>query len=472
MNRQQEIFQKLVSISSNELELSNGSKVAVVGGGPAGSFFSYFALEFAGRMDLEIEIEIYEPKVFTRPGPSGCNHCGGIVSESLVQLLSAEGIVLPTTVIRRGIESYTIHLENGSAVIETPLREQRIASVYRGFGPKGSNSNGFESFDGYLLNLCEQQGAKIINERVKGFERNEDGIVVKTARGQDKKYDLIVGSAGLNFHTLKLFKEINPALEVPKSTKTHICELYMDSEDIDTYFGNSMHVFLLNIPHVKFGALIPKGNYITLVLLGDDINNAVVDDFLNSEAVRKCFPPGVSPRELMHCHCFPLINVHGAKSAYADRVILIGDSASSKLYKNGIGAAYVTSKAAAKTAIFHGIASEDFGKHYQKACDRLEYDNMIGKFIFYVTSILQKSSILKKGLYGTILKEQSKVRYKRRLSSILWDTFTGSAPYADILLRGMHPFVGSAYFWNTLVGILTKPQAENVSKKRIRPSVS
>ena len=84
-----------------------------------------------------------------------------------------------------------------------------------------------------------------------------------------------------------------------------------------------MHVFLLNLPSIKFGALIPKGNYVTLVLLGDKINSKIVDSFLESESVKKCFPPGSSVKELMHCQCFPTINIQGAKSAYGDRMILI-----------------------------------------------------------------------------------------------------------------------------------------------------
>ena len=75
--------------SSHNMELVDGSSVAVIGGGPSGSFFSYFALEFAARLDVDINIDIYEPKNFSKIGSSGCNHCGGIVSESLVQKLLA-----------------------------------------------------------------------------------------------------------------------------------------------------------------------------------------------------------------------------------------------------------------------------------------------------------------------------------------------------------------------------------------------
>ena len=44
------------------LQLNDGSSIAVVGGGPAGSFFTYFALDFAKRLDLDIAIDVYEAK--------------------------------------------------------------------------------------------------------------------------------------------------------------------------------------------------------------------------------------------------------------------------------------------------------------------------------------------------------------------------------------------------------------------------
>jgi hypothetical protein len=82
-------------------------------------------------------------------------------------------------------------------------------------------------------------------------------------------------------------------------------------------------------------------------------------------------------------------------------------------------------------------------------------DNNIGKGIFTLTTIIQKSSLLKKGLYKMVEEEQSKDSKKRRMSSILWDTFTGSAPYTDILKRGLNPLVGSNLILNTIKGTFT-----------------
>ena len=86
-----------------ELSLEDGSNIAVIGSGPAGSLFSYYLLEMAERVGLDVEVDIYESRDFSRPAPKGCNMCGGIISESLVQNLASDGINLPSSVVQRGI---------------------------------------------------------------------------------------------------------------------------------------------------------------------------------------------------------------------------------------------------------------------------------------------------------------------------------------------------------------------------------
>ncbi len=435
---------------SEHFVLEDGSKIAVIGGGPAGSFFTYFALDFADRLGMEISIDIYEAKDFECAGPKGCNNCGGIVSESLIQTLSTEGIVLPSGVIQRGIESYTMHLEQGSTLIKTPLREQRIAAMFRGSGPSGSTDKEIKSFDNYLLELCQTKGARVISERVSGAIRTADGVTLTTKNESKARYDLVVGAVGLNGKTLDLFKSICPSFEPPKTTKTYISEFQMDPELVDKHFGNSMHVFLLNLHNIKFGALIPKGHYVTLVLLGNDINKEIASGFVNSEPVRKLFPPGIKLEDITPCKCFPSINVKGAKLAYDDRAVLVGDSASSKLYKNGVGAAFITGKAAANAAVFNGISASAFKKYYQPVCSELDSDNKLGKFIFAVTGIIQKSALLKKALLSMVIAEQKKESHKRRMSSVLWDTFTGSAAYKDIFIRCLNPLLLASLVWNII----------------------
>ena len=423
----------------NRIFLDDGSRIGVIGGGPAGSFFSYFALDFANRFGIEIGVDIIEQKDFNCAGPAGCNHCGGIVSESLIQILSAEGLVLPSKVIRNGIGSYTLHIEEGTSVIEAPFSEQKIASLYRGIGPKGFSPNGELSFDKYLLELCEAKGACIIQARAEQIERVEKGMIIKTSNHDEKKYDLVVGASGLNKRTLKLFNTICPSLKVPNTTKCHISEFKLGEKYVEKYFGNSMHIFLLNIPNVKFGALIPKGEYVALVLLGKNITSEIVNAFLHSDRVRKCFPKSVDMNQTRVCQCYPAINTGGAKYTYDDRVILIGDSSSSKLFKNGIGGAYVTAKAAATTAVFMGISRSDFHKYYRPVCWEMDMDNRVGKLIFSITGIIQKSGTFKSAMLKVVADEQRKPRHQRPISYVLWDTYTGSASYRSIFLRCLHP---------------------------------
>jgi len=441
------------------LSLQDGSKIGVIGGGPAGSFFSFFLFELAQKKGIRIEIDIYEPKDFSLKGVPGCNHCGGVVSESLVQMLSADGIILPQQVIRRGIETYTLHLEYGSTKIEALKSEQRIVSMFRGSGPNGSEVSDIQSFDGFLQDLCVSKGAVLIHERVTDVVTEPDGITIITAKSR-KKYDLVVGAAGLNDQTLTLFKKLIPDYTPPKTAQTHISEYFLEKEMIDRYFGNSMHVFLLNLPGIKFGALIPKGNYVTLVLLGSKIKRKIVDRFLRSKSILDCFPEGTDLKNIKPCQCSPYINIRNGRKPYTNRVVLIGDSSSSKLYKNGIGAAYLTAKAAAYTAISVGISGKDFKRSFQPVCSRLNADNVAGKLIFFITTIIQRSHFFKKVIFRMVIQEQEKERGKRQMSSLLWDTFTGSASYRNILWRSVNLFLLGKLVWKMLTGLFLLPKKQ------------
>ena len=50
--------------AGTDLNLQDGSRVAVIGGGPAGSFFTYFLLKMAEEIDLELEVDVFEPRFF------------------------------------------------------------------------------------------------------------------------------------------------------------------------------------------------------------------------------------------------------------------------------------------------------------------------------------------------------------------------------------------------------------------------
>ncbi|MBI2303857.1 MAG: hypothetical protein HYU86_03815 [Chloroflexi bacterium] len=425
-------------METSGMQLGDSSRVAVVGGGPAGSLVSYFLLDLAERVGLSIDIDIYERRDFSVPGPTGCNMCGGIVSESLVQMLATEGINLPPTVVQRSIDSYVLHSDVGTVYISTPLQEMRIAAVHRGSGPKGALGTRWGSFDGYLLELAQEKGAHLIRGRVEEINWNHSRPQVCAKDRPPQSYDLLIGAVGVNSPSLKLFEGLGFRYQPPETTRTFIAEFHLGLEAIKEQFGASMHVFLLNMPRIEFAALIPKGEYVTMCLLGDEINRGLVDAFLSNPVVRGCLPwelASVGPA----CQCSPRINVKGGYRLFGDRVVLIGDSGITRLYKDGIGAAYRAAKAVAVTAIFDGVSGRDFHRHYWPACQVIARDNQFGKLVFMVVSIIRRLRFLRRGVLRMAEKEQLKEAKERDMSMVLWDTFTGSAPYRNIFWRASQP---------------------------------
>lgn len=420
------------------MELSDGSRVGVIGGGPAGALTSYFLLEMAHRVGLKLEVDIYEPRDFSRSGPAGCNMCGGIISESLVQMLATEGINLPSSVVQRGIDSYVLHAEGGQVHIGTPLEEKRIAALHRGSGPKGCLEGQWESFDGFLLNLACDHGANRVKGRVEEI-RSENGRPLVKLRGRPElSYDLVVGAVGVNSSGSKLFRDLGVRFQGPQTTKAYISEIFLGREKVQQYLGSSMHVFLVAIPRLAFAALIPKGEYVTLCMLGHKIDQELASRFMASPVVRSWFPVEWDPKTSA-CMCLPRMNVGRAKHVFTDRIVLVGDCGVSRLYKDGIGAAYRTAKACAVTAIFHGVSKEDFQSYYWPTCRRLALDNRIGKVLFLGTALFRKRGFLSRAMVEMTRKEQNSQSRRLAMSTVLWDMFSGSAPYRDVFLRSLTP---------------------------------
>ncbi len=422
------------------LGLTDGSRVAVIGGGPAGSIFSYYVLELADTIGLELAVDLYDPQDFRRPHPTACNMCGGIISETLVQNLATDGINLPPTVIQRGIESYVLHMDGRRARIETPVGEKRIGSVYRGTGPRKLDHGlkTWQSFDGHLQQLACERGARPIRERVTELTWSEGYPQINVKGGTPAAYDLVVVATGVNSPFLKHFEDSPLVYKPPITTKTFIREYFLGEETVARYLGDSMHVFLLNMPGIEFAAIIPKLNCVTVCLLGDDIGKETFQQFLEHPEVSACLPAEWESGEFV-CNCSPQMNIRGAQRPYGDRIVFIGDSGVSRLYKDGIGAAYRTAKAAARTVVFSGISEENFARHFLPTCRRIRRDNRFGRVIFDVTGTIQKLPFARQAVLRNVMREQSGGNGTPRMSSVLWDMFTGSATYREIFLRTLHP---------------------------------
>jgi hypothetical protein len=123
---------------------------------------------------------------------------------------------------------------------------------------------------------------------------------------------------------------------------------------------------------------------------------------------------------------------------------MIGDSGTTRLFKDGIGAAYRMAKAAARTAVFHGVSAHDFREHYWPLCRKVAADNEVGKVVFGFGSLVQRARFARRGVLRMVATEQQQDEAPRRMSGVLWDLFSGSAPYTDVFLRTLHPaYIGN-----------------------------
>lgn len=441
------------------LRLDRGSRVAVIGGGPAGSFFAFFLRTMAARAGLDIGVDIYEPRDFSRPGHGGCNRCGGIIYEALVQSLATDGIVLPPSVVQQGIGGYTFHTDEEVVRFKPPTDERRIASVRRGAGPCGASINLSASFDGYLLEKAEGAGARIVREGAAGIAMDGGRPRVTAKSGRSETYDLLVGALGVNSPDLKLFEGCGTGYVPPATSTAYITEILLGREAVAEFIGDSMHVFLLDIPRLKFAAIIPKGEYATVCLLGRDIDPALADSFFLHPEVLRCFPPGLAPAA-SRCRCFPSIAVGEAEGAFGDRFVTIGDCHVSRLYKDGIGNAYRTAKSAAQTAFLSGISREDFRRNFRPVCDAVARDNRFGKVVFTITSLVKRLPFLRHGVVRMTNAEQAGLAAPG-MSTVLWDTFTGNASFRDILFRSLHPLFLARLLRETVRGLIRGKDAGN-----------
>ena len=421
------------------MPLANDSRVVIVGGGPAGSFAALHLLRFAAEAGVRLEVIILEARDFNRPGPGGCNKCAGILSSTLVHNLATLGLDLPPDVIQSELNAYVLHLGGGELPIRRPDPARRIVSIYRGSGPRLGEPPWPRSFDGWLLEQTLARGASLRRARVRVVQPGPRPIVV-TAR-ESLEADLVVLATGVNSRA-----PLDPAWGY-RPPRTEI----MAQDEVPLpggFFDDSVHIFFDYPPGLIFAGLIPKGRYANVSLLGRGLPPDAVGDFLEGQDLTALFPAG-SPAL---CGCTPRVAVSAAAGYYADRLVVVGDAAVTRLYKDGIGAAFVTAKAAARTAIERGVRREDFAAGYRPICRRIAADNLYGRSLFQLWAINRRLPFLLNAWRRAILAEASLPPAAQIHTRVLWGMFTGDESYRQIFLVS----ISRAALWGLWRGALRR----------------
>lgn len=425
------------------LQLRDGSSIIVIGGGPAGSFFTHFALELAKKYGRWIHITILDGRNFIQKGPVGCNMCAGILSETLLDKMEGQKIMLPRMRVQQEIDGYYFQTQERGIQLHHPKpgHKPKIITVFRGNGPRFSPEITNISFDDFLLKQVTSQGAKLIWAVVEEIELPKDprdfvNIVYKEAHIRKKmSADLIVGAFGLNTALIKRIVGKEFGYREPKSVRTCNAEIYLERSFIQERFHNSIYVFALGIKPIKFAAFIPKGDYITISLIGkDDITKAHLVEFMRHPKVRELLPAGWSlPKDL--CICFPKIPVTHADHPYTNRFVIIGDASISRTYKNGIESTFDTAQLAARTIFERGISEEDFKKgYYQPALKLLAQDNFFGNLLFRIHEHITSKKHLVNAQIELLANQQTAWK-SIRINDILWNMVTGNISYKEIFFK-------------------------------------
>ncbi len=419
------------------MRLVDGNRVVIVGGGPAGSFSALHLLHYAAKAGLVLDITIVEPRDFGRPGPGGCNQCAGVLSSTLLSNLEILDLCLPPEIIQAELNAYILHLGKHEALIQKPDPGRRIASVYRGSGPRLGEPPFPRSFDGWLLEQAQKRGARLLRERVHTIHSGLHPAVVTDSN--ELASDLVILATGVNSRP-----PLDPAWAYcPPRTETMAQdEIYIPPG----FLADQVHIFLDHVPGLIFGGLIPKDRYANVSLLGRGLPRDAINEFIQGHRLLSL----VSAESSRLCGCAPHVAVSPARNYYADRMVAVGDAAVTRLYKDGIGAAFITAQAAARTAIQHGVSKVDFALRYRPVCQRIANDNFFGRLLFSLWNAARDSPSMLNKWQQAILAETRFPSQEQVYLRILWDVFTGDETYRKIFLLSLRPQVFSTLWLGAL----------------------
>ncbi len=433
-------------------QLDNDSRVAIIGGGPAGSFFALYLRHFARLQGVHPEITIYQQRSFDALGPKGCKGCAGIISLSLIKDMAELNISPPPEVIQTTIDRFAVHSPYATIDISNPDKDIKIMSVYRGGGPRLSHYEKKISFDGWLLRQAGNNGIEVKNEKVSRIWTGETAGL--EAAGKRADYDLLALATGVNAKTIPID---GTAYAPPGTNIMAMSELHLGAADVHSCLGNVAHAFLIPHSGLIFGTLVPKGDFVNVSVLSSSKYPVTIADFLNYDVVKEILPPNYE----IACGCRPHTAFTAAKNYYADRFIAVGDAAVTRLYKDGIGSSLTMARAAAHTAIHHGVSRRDFQRHYRPFYKNMRWNNRWGHLLFSINDKVKESKVFILAQQRLIGDEQEKKTERQPFTKAAWGMFTGSYSYGRIAKKIFSPLS-----LIRLISALVKEGWGNLSSKK------
>ena len=444
--------------------LSEGATVAVIGGGPAGSFFALAMQKQMERTGKKFRIVILEKKkelgfyhhTFAMAYREGCNYCAGGISPRMSDVLGELGLALPASVIQSEIRSVTVHGHWKNIELRIP-ENRRMLSVYRGARPV-NRLDRYCGFDSFLMENALKGGAELVTANVDDVQSPAgDPFIIhyKTlSENRSLRADFVVFAFGVNQvpgmkpeqnPLVRSLRRLIPGFSPPRVRRSLIFELEADPAVLKSLAGD-LYFIESGSPDLRLEmcSIIPKEQFVTVVLIGKTIDSAetrqditnIIDEFLNLPQVKKILPPKVH----LACVCRPNMSIGAARRPYGHKVAAVGDIVTSRLYKDGILSAFLTASALAQTMVEGGIDRDSLKKGYGPAIRRFILDNHFGAIVFMLHGVMFSHPVFSRILYQAILTERkTKRQTSRKLENILWKIASGDDRYRGIFLAMVKP---------------------------------
>ena len=344
--------------------LSDGQTVAIIGGGPAGIACALTLKREAAHRGIALRVVVLEGKRFGRD----YNQCAGVLSPPIAGLLENDfGVVLPPELCQREIQGYVFHSERAGITLSGPEYGGASMAVRR------------VEFDDYLERHALQQGVEIVQTRATDIEFRQGEVVIFTWGGT-LRAAAVVGAFGLS-RAMTATLARHTSYRPPRTLETVVTKVHpagMGGGRIPDLLGNHIHVLLPSLPRVEFGALIPKGNHVAVIIAGDALRTDDMDGFLDLPPVREIVSGSPNPEEYFKGP-FP---IGLARGAIGNRYDTICDAAGLvRPFKGkGINSAITTGMLAAQTMMQEGVSAEAF-RAFRRRCQDITGDMPYGRLV-------------------------------------------------------------------------------------------
>ncbi len=398
--------------------LQDGSRVAIIGGAPAGTGTALALLRMAAEMDRRIQVSIIERKDFS----SGREHnqCLGVLSPPLPALLEQDlDLPFPDHLSRGQIREYILHGETEKLSLSAddfPSTAMRRVQ-----------------FDAYMLDAARKRGAETLSSRAIDIEFHDEGVVIHTTEGSIEA-DVVVGAFGLEESSASMFEGVTPYRR-PKALETVVTK-YHPGEQAMGEFGLRIHAFLPTQRQIEFGAITPKRNHLSMTIAGPFVDAQLMQEFMQHPSFREELPnleiaghydandmeffTGRFPRSI-------------ARNYYGNRYVMAGDAAGLvRAFKGkGVTSAVQTGIRAAKVIMQQGISQAAFHDHYQQENRETIRDLPYGHLMRWAAIGLARLN-----LFDPVLRA---ARKEPRLQEALFDAVSGRATSRQVWANSISP---------------------------------